>query len=77
MNRITNRPEYKHHPLYRLLQDCIMANNGGSTSQCFIESVKIRGWRHNFLKWDGAYSLEELTWDNDTVMADLVMIYNR
>lgn len=76
MNSITNNPENKNHSLYTLLSDCIAASCGSSTSQKLAKALGVKGWPHEFIGWKNSRSIEELTWENESVYSQLVKIYS-
>lgn len=74
--KIFNTPEYKGHPLYPLLEDCIAANTGGSFTEKLCEATKIDGWTHEFIEWyKENYSFEKLEWNSSEVKNKLIEIY--
>lgn len=75
-NQILNTPEYRKHPLYNMLCDCIVVETGGSTSQCLAKAIDVGGWSHDFLGWEGQRSLEKLSWKPE-VFDKLKMIYSK
>lgn len=74
---IYNTKEYKTHPLYPLLADCIKANTGGSFTQNLCAATQIEGWQHNFVCFneDGT-SLERLSWNSSDIKNQLIRIYS-
>jgi hypothetical protein len=77
MNKITNSPEHRSHPLYPLLKDCIVAGSGGSTSKNLVRSWEIVGWVHQFEGFGtNMYSVESLSWKNQATYDKLVEIYS-
>ena len=67
---------FKSHPLYHLLCDCIKSAANGSGSEQLWAAFKVKGWSHEFVRWDGAYSVEQLSWETDDVFDQLVKIYS-
>lgn len=76
MNTLLNTdPEFRKHPLYRLLCDCINVATGGGGSVKLQKAFQVNGWNHEFVRWDGAYSVEQLTWQDERVFEQLKQIY--
>ena len=74
---ITNNSNFRNHPLWNLLFDCVVAQAGGSTSQLLIKALAIKGWDHegDLSRKDDLLSSEMLSWDSDDVYQKLVEIY--
>jgi len=74
---ITNNSNFRTHPLWNLLSDCIVAQCGGSTSQLLVKAFAIEGWSHDgeLVRTGDLLSSEMLSWDNDDVYQKLVEIY--
>jgi hypothetical protein len=76
MNSIQNiSPEYPKHPLKGLMRDSLRATTCGACSDRLIKAYDVKGWRHDFVRWEGVTSVEELSWDNEEVFNKLVEIY--